>query len=281
MGSLLFGPAGIPVFMKGRKKPEDGVREVKRLELDCMELEFVYGVKMTEKGAALVRDAARDTGVRLTAHGPYYINLCSKEPEKVKASIKRVMDTARIGSLCGTESITFHAAFFQGRDEREIFKEVEERLREIISRLKRDRIKVSLRPELTGKATQFGSLEELIEISKRVKGILPCIDFAHLFARTNGGYNSYREFCQVLDELKKGLGAGILKDMHIHVSGIEYGPKGERNHLELQKSRFKWKDLLKALVDYNVEGFCICESPTREKDALLLKKTWKSLEGRK
>ncbi len=280
MKGLHFGPAGIPVSAKG-KKPEQGVREVKRLGLDCMEIEFVRGVRMSENSAAAVRDAARETGIRLTAHGPYYINLCSKEPEKVSASIRRVLDTARVGSLCGAESITFHAAFYQGRDEREIFNEVAARLESILAILAKDRVKVAVRPELTGKPSQFGSLEELIELSRRVKGVLPCIDFAHLFARTNGRYNSYEEFCEVLDALKKGLGAGILKNMHIHVSGIEFTAKGERRHLELENSRFNWKDLLRALLDYKVEGVCICESPTLEKDALLLKKTYHSLSRKR
>lgn len=279
MAGLLFGPAGIPESMKG-SKPEDGVREVRRLGLDCMELEFVYGVRMSKKGAEAVREAAEDTGVRLTAHGPYYINLCSLEKEKITASIKRVLETARIGSMCGAESITFHAAFYQGRDEKEIFNGVAARLKEILATLKKEKVKVAVRPELTGKPSQFGSLEELIELCRKVKGVLPCVDFAHLFARTNGGYNSYKEFCEALNALKKGLGAGILKSMHMHVSGIEYTPRGERRHLELKKSKFKWKDLLKALIDYKVEGFCVCESPALEKDALLMKKTWKSLGGK-
>lgn len=276
---LLFGPAGIPASAKGAK-PEQGVREVARLGLDCMELEFVHGVRMTERGAEAVRKAAKDAGVRLTAHGPYYINLCSTEPEKVQASMKRVLDTARTGYACGAESITFHAAFYQGRDEKEIFNGVENRLKEIMAALKREKVGVAVRPELTGKPSQFGSLDELIGLSRRIRGVLPCIDFSHLFARTDGGYNSYEDFCGVIESLKKGLGGDIIRNMHMHVSGIEFTTKGERRHLELAGSAFKWKDLLKALLDYNVEGFLVCESPTLEKDALLLKKTWRKLGGK-
>ena len=279
MAGLLFGPAGIPLSMKDGK-PEDGVREVKRLGLDCMELEFVYGVKMTEAGAAKVKAAVEDTGVRLTAHGPYYINLCSKEPDKVQASVKRVLDTARRGAQCGAESITFHAAFFQGRPADEIFNEVSERFAEIMAQLKKENVAVDVRPELSGKPSQFGSLEEIIAVSKKVNGVLPCIDFSHHYARTAGRNNTYQEFAAMLDALKTGLGPGILKRMHMHVSGIAYTPKGESKHYELEKSEFNWKDLLRALVDYQVEGFCICESPSLEKDALLLKKTYQKLSGK-
>jgi len=274
---LLFGPAGVPLSVKSGK-PEDGARECQRLGLDCMELEFVYGVRMTEPGAAKVRQAAEETGVRLTAHGPYYINLCSQEPAKVAASVKRVLDTARRGSQCGAESITFHAAFYQGRPADEIFAGVKERLREILAALKKEKVKVDVRPELSGKASQFGSLEEIIAVSRQVPGVLPCVDFSHNYARTAGRNNTYAEFAAVLEALKKGLGPGILKRLHLHVSGIDYTPKGERKHLELGKSEFNWKELLRALADYRVEGFCICESPNLEQDALLLKKTFQAMQ---
>jgi len=67
--------------------------------------------------------------------------------------------------------------------------------------------------------------------------------------------------------------------MHIHISGIEFTAKGERKHLNFSESGFNWKDCLKALLEYDVEGFCICESPSLERDALLLKETYKKLSG--
>lgn len=274
---LRFGPAGIPLAVKSGK-PEDGVRECQRLGLGCMELEFVYGVRMSEAGAAKVKQAVQETGVRLTAHGPYYINLCSAEPDKVAASVQRVLDTARRGYQCGAESITFHAAFFQGRPPAEVLAEVKARLREILAVLKQEKVKVEVRPELSGKPSQFGSLEEIIAVSRQVKGVLPCVDFAHHYARTGGRNNTYEEFAAMLRALRQGLGPGILKRMHMHVSGIDYTAKGERKHLELKKSGFNWQELLRALVDFQVEGFCICESPTLEQDALLLQNTYQAMQ---
>jgi deoxyribonuclease-4 len=65
--------------------------------------------------------------------------------------------------------------------------------------------------------------------------------------------------------------------MHIHISGINYGPKGEKNHLPLKESDFKYADCIRALKDFNVKGCIICESPILEYDSLLLKETYLKL----
>ena len=73
------------------------------------------------------------------------------------------------------------------------------------------------------------------------------------------------------------LGDDALKNMHIHISGIEYSAKGERKHLELQASDLKYNELLRALSDYNIKGTVICESPNQEGDALMLKTSFNAL----
>jgi deoxyribonuclease-4 len=65
--------------------------------------------------------------------------------------------------------------------------------------------------------------------------------------------------------------------MHIHVSGIAYGPKGEIKHLNLKESDLQYAELLQALKDYEVQGLLICESPNVEEDALLLQSTYNAL----
>jgi deoxyribonuclease-4 len=124
--------------------------------------------------------------------------------------------------------------------------------------------------------TQLGSLAETIKLSQDVEQVLPCVDFAHLHART-GKMNSYDEFCGILAEVEKGLGKKALSEMHIHMSGINYGPKGERNHLELAESDFKYKELMRAFKDFKIKGVVVSESPNIEQDALLMKKTYEAL----
>jgi deoxyribonuclease IV len=273
MKELLFGPAGVPHSAPSRSTL-DGVPQVAKLGLGCMELEFVRGIKMSPVVARQVRALAEKNNVVLTAHGPYYINLNSQDSAITNASIKRILDTARIANLCGAYSITFHAAYYMTLPKEKVYDIVKSHLRNIIRTLDGEGIKLWIRPETTGKATQFGDVDELIKLSQEVEQVLPCIDFAHLHARSNGKVNTYKEFSAVLEKLEKSLGRKALENMHIHMSGIEYTEKGERNHLVLKESDMNYKDLMKALKDYKCKGCIINESPNLEEDARIMKKEY-------
>ncbi len=270
---LLFGPAGTP-HCSPTRSTEAGILQVKKLKLDCMEVEFVQGVRMGPETAQKVRAAHDTTGIRLTVHGPYYINLYSRDPKIVEASRKRILDSARVGYSIGAESVTFHAAFYLGDAPDIVFKSVQKELEGIVNILRQEKNPIWIRPETTGKPTQFGSLDELISLSRELDQVMPCIDFSHLHARSNGKWNSSAEFEEILGKVEKALGKKALSQMHMHLSGIAYGEKGEKHHLILKESDFQYKALLETLKKHQVGGFLISESPDIEKDALLLKRTY-------
>ena len=275
---LLFGTGGAPLSAKPRST-EAGIERIAELGLGCMEVEFVYGVKMSENSAVSIGKLASDKGITLTVHGPYYINLNAVEPEKIAASKERILHSARVASLLGAKSVTFHAAFYLKSSPEETYAAVKKHMEEVLNILRREGNKVVISPEVTGKPSQFGSIEELLQLGNELEGLAPCIDFSHWHART-GKANSYREFTDVLDMVETKLGRKALDNMHIHVSGIEYGAKGERKHLMLQESDLRYTELLQALKDHKAKGMVICESaPDLERDALLLQKTYRELPG--
>ena len=106
---------------------------------------------------------------------------------------------------------------------------------------------------------------------------MPCVDFSHLHARTNGLYNTYDEFCRIFETIGKELGTYALENFHAHIAGIEYGEKGEKKHLMLEESDMNYKDLMKAFKEFEVKGVVVCESPIMERDAVLLKEFYQSL----
>jgi deoxyribonuclease-4 len=272
---LLFGPAGVPLSTRTRSTP-DGIAQVRKLGLGCMEMEFVHGVKMGLPAAAQVREIAKKQDVVLTAHGPYYINLNTQEKAKLNASIRHILDTARVAQACGAYSITFHAAYYLGMPKESTYEVVKAQMKGIVNALKKEGVALWIRPETTGKGTQFGDVDELIRLSQEVEQVMPCVDFSHLHARSNGKYNSYAEFAGVLEKLEKGLGREALNNIHAHVSGIAYSEKGERNHHVLKESDLKYTELMKAFRDFKLKGTIISESPNLEGDAILMKNEYES-----
>ena len=275
MAGLLFGTGGTPHSAK-TASTIDGIEHSAELGLGCMEIEFVQGVKMGEAGARLVGETAARRGIKLTAHAPYFINLNAREPEKIRASQGRILQTARIAAICGAESIVFHTAFYLGDPPEVAYNTVKKHLGEIMDQLKRENNRVWVRPEIMGKVSQFGTPDEVLNLSTELERVAPCVDFAHWHART-GRFNTYQEFTSILQQIKERLGRAALDNMHIHVSGIAYGKKGEIKHLNLKESDFQYIELLKALKDYDVKGVVICESPNLEEDALLLQATYDAL----
>ncbi len=264
---LLFGTAGTPLSSKGNDSIS-GIRRVRELGLGCMELEFVRGVKMGEKTAQLVHEAAKRLDIRLSVHAPYYINL-NADGGTLEASKERILNSARIGHICGANSVVIHAGFIQNYPREAAYDRIKKAIVDIREKLLNEKVEITLRVETMGRDSQFGSLEEALDITE-VDGIMPCIDFSHLHA-VSGKNNSHDEFASILSRVEEKLGRRGLDDMHIHVSGIEYSDKGEKNHLVFAESDFKYKELAQAFVDFDIKGMVICESPNLEQDALSLK----------
>jgi deoxyribonuclease-4 len=272
MDRLRFGTGGIP---KSAEDTFSAPQRLKELGLDAMELEFVRSINISEDKAPKIKKAAEEHDIALSCHGQYFINLASKEEEKLRASMKRVVDAATRAHACGAWTMTFHGGFYQGRDAKEVTSMIHAAFEEIMDTLKD--VDIWVRPEISGKLSQWGGMEEVIGISKKFDKVQPCIDFSHLYARTQGKINGYDGFSKALEQIEDGLGRQALQRMHIHAQGIEYGPKGEKRHLMLKDSDFDYKGLLKALKEFDVKGSVICEGPDMQSDALLLKKTYETV----
>tara|TARA_Y100000310_G_C20703377_1_gene832148 strand:+ start:6369 stop:7205 length:837 start_codon:yes stop_codon:yes gene_type:complete len=272
---LLFATAGIPLSTNPRDT-ENGIKEVNNLGLGAMELEFVRSVNISMEKAPEVKKVAEEQEIVLTCHAPYFINLNAVEPQKRGASRSRIVNSAKALNACGGYSVCFHPGFYLGMEPEKVYANVKGQMKKLLEEINSLGLDVWIRPETTGKPTQFGSIDELVDLSSEFDQVLPVVDFSHLHART-GKFNTQEEFEQVMELIEKKLGKQGLNNMHIHLSGINYGPKGEKNHLFLEESDMNYKAVLQVLKDFNAKGVLVCESPNIEKDALLLQKTFNEL----
>lgn len=278
--SFRFGTVGSPKSTPPKPGGSVGaLHRLKELDLDALELGWVQAVRVSESTCAEIRAAARTQDVSLSVHAPYFINLNADEAEWPK-SRRRLMDAAHYGNLAGATDIVFHPGSYFGKAPGEVLPIALERLQGCMAELRQMGNPVILRPETMGKSAMLGSLEDTLAMSHAIEGVKPCVDFAHLHARAgDGSMNSYEEWSKVLEQIALSLGEAALKDLHIHLSGIEYALKGERQHLKIQDADLDIAAIFRALKDSGCRGRILCESPVLEEDALLLRQMWLEISG--
>lgn len=278
VGGVRFGISGSPESSRGPGSAH-AIERCRELGLDALEMAWVRSVAITPKGAVAVREASERHDVRLTVHAPYFVNLNSPDAAVVAASKERIAAAARGAAWCGARDVALHLAFCHDDPPETVFERVAAALAEVQSGLRSEGVDATLRPETMGRASQFGDLDEILALCLAVPGLAPCIDIAHLHART-GGWNTRAEFGRLWDRVEAALGAPALGDVHLHLSGIAYGDKGEKRHLALQESDLAYETFLEVMAQRGVRGVVVAESPAREADAVLLAETWQALHGR-
>ena len=276
---FVFGTVGTP--RSTPKKPGGTIgtiRHLATLELLAFEIGWVRSVRVSEKTCAAIKKTANELGMHLSVHAPYYINLNADKEEWPKGR-KRLMDAAFYGNLAGATDIVFHPGSYFGQPPEDVLPLAIQRLRDCVDELRNQGNLVVLRPETMGKGALLGSLYDTLVLSKEIEGVEPCLDFAHLHARAgDGSINSYAEWVEILERYEDYLGKQALTHLHCHLSGIEFGPKGEKNHLMLKDSDFNLDALLLALNAFNCGGRVLCESPQdMDVDALHIMEVWKKV----
>lgn len=248
--SIRFGPSGI-----GSVKDAVKILELySSLGLKACEIEFTYGVYIKKREDAIkIREASRKLGIRLSIHAPYWINLNSKDKEKIKKSKERILNCCKVGTWLGAKVVVFHPGFYVGDSKEEAYENIKNNILDIKKKIKKLKYTPKLAPEIMGKVNVFGSIEE---ISKLVEdtNVSFCIDFAHVLAR----YKTYN-----FGLIKKKFGKYI--DWHVHFSGIVYNEKGEKNHIRPSDKELK-EVILNLPKNKNVT--MISESPMPVEDSL-------------
>jgi len=221
---IKFGPA----FLGGVKEAEKNLEEFHKLGLQACEVSFTRGIYIKkEEDAKRIGKKAKELGIQLSIHAPYYINLNSVDKEIVKKSKQRILECCEIGTYLGAYRVVFHAGFYGKIDRKESYENIKNQILDLQKSIKEKGYTPKLAPEIMGKINVFGSIEEIHKLTKDT-GCQFCIDFAHILAR----YKNYN-FKEVSEEFSK------FDEWHVHFSGIEYGDKGEKHHKKTEESEFK------------------------------------------
>jgi len=249
--AIKFGSAGLG----GIKEAISNLEMFHKLGLKACEIAFTYGVYIKNKDDALkIGKAAEKFEIKLSIHAPYWINLNSKDKDKIRKSKERILRCCEVGTYLGAYRVVFHPGYYAGMDKGKTYENIKTAILEIQNEIKKKRWKIKLAPETTGKVNVFGSIDEISRLVEET-GCGFCLDFAHIIAR----YKQV-DYKFIKKKFKKH------KDWHAHFSGIEYGEKGEKRHIKTNTSN--WKKLLDNLPK-NKNIIIINESPFPVQDSVV------------
>ena len=282
--SAKFGPAGnSDAFSAKYRSTLDAPAYLKEMGLDHYEYQCGRGVRVSDKLAQAMRAKAKEAGITLSVHAPYFISLSSIEPEKRDNSINYILQSCDAAKRLGAERIVIHS----GSCAKITREEALELAKDTLMRARRQAIEQGFEdivfcPETMGKVNQLGNLTEVLELCKLDDSFLPTIDWGHLNAREFGVIKGKEEYEKMLDEVENALGHDRLARFHSHFSKIMFTvPGGEKKHLTFDDNMGYGPDfepLMELVAKKNLSPTFICESAgTQDIDALTMKRYYTSV----
>src|SRR3989338_6718991 len=123
-----FGPSGLGSV----KDAVSNLEAYHRLGFTACEIAFTYGPYIKKKeDAEKIKNASERLGIQLTIHGPYWVNLNSEDPEKIKKSKERIIECCKIGSWLGAKKVVIHPGFYGKKDILESYQNIKKAILEM------------------------------------------------------------------------------------------------------------------------------------------------------
>jgi deoxyribonuclease-4 len=274
-----FGPGGNSesFYADGKKSTVDAPLWVKNFGLDAYEYEAGNGIAAGDATLKKIGDAARECGILMSLHTPYFISLSGIDPEKRLKSIDYISRSLHAAELLGADTIVIHAGSAAKISREEAMRLAADTLEKNLDVNGNTDIRMGI--ETMGKVNQLGTLDEVIELCRLLPTYHPVVDFGHLNARHIGPYfpdcDSYR---RIFDRVAQGLGDEKARYMHCHFSKIEYTDAGEKRHLTFADEIYgpAFEPLCEALAKDELRPTIICESAgTMAEDALMMQNAYR------
>ena len=274
MAEPKFGPAGNSESFAaaGFKKSEDAPAWLAQMGLTAFEYQCGRGVRCGEETALKIGAAAKQHGIQMSVHAPYFINLSSEESERMEKNVGYVLETARLAVPLGATRMVVHCGG-QGKLTRDrAMRNSHENVKNILRALDEAHLTgCAVCLETMGKKSVLGTAEEVCELVAADDRLLPCIDFGHLNCRTGGHMNTREEVKALFDLMENTIGHERTAKLHAHFSHIEYNDKGEVRHLTFADTVYG-PDFTPVAEETAARGYAptfICESAgTQAEDAL-------------
>ena len=254
---IRVGPARFP----SRESPEEALDILLARGYAACEIDFESGFWMDYPFAERLGELALEHDIALSVHAPLFgfMGHLEASGRKFTSAVGALDRSAGIAAACGAELVVFHPGFLLGRGREDALDAVVEQLGMLRERLEGKDRAVTFGVEVMGRVRDLGSLDDVIEISRRATWVRPVLDFAHLHATSDGAFLAAEPFSEALRAVDE-----VLKPeapFHIHFSDIAFANRNETKHLPYGEGTLRADPLRDALDAFERPATVISESP--------------------
>ena len=247
--------------MPSRESPDEAVELLLERGYSACEIDFESGFWMDYPWAERLGEVARDAGVALSVHAPLFGFMGHPEAtgRKFASAVGALDRSAGIAVAAGAEPVVFHPGFLLGREREEAIDAVVDQLGALRERLEGKGRAVPFGIEVMGRVRELGSVDDVLEISRRLGWVRPVLDFAHMHATSDGAFTDVEPFAAALEAADDVLEPGA--PFHIHFSDIAFANRNETKHLPYGEGTLRAEPLRDALARVDRPATVISESP--------------------
>jgi len=254
---IRVGPAHLP----SRESPEEAIELLLEREYAACEIDFESGFWMDYPFAERLGELAREHDVALSVHAPLFgfMGHLEASGRKFTSAVGALDRSAGIAAASGAELVVFHPGFLLGRAREDAIDAVVQQLGTLRARLEDKDRAVSFGVEVMGRVRDLGSLDDVVEISRRLGWVRPVLDFAHMHATSDGAFLEVDPFAAALAAVDEVLPPGA--PFHVHFSDIAFANRNETKHLPYGDGTLRAEPLSDALSGFERPSTVISESP--------------------
>ena len=276
MDKMFFGVAGNPdeFYEAGNKRSEQIPEWLNNYGLNAYEYQCGRGVNVGEDTARKIGVQAKNYGIKMSVHAPYFISLATVDDTTFENTKRHIFNSLRAAGWLGAYAVVFHIGGVGKMERKLAFELAQTRFAMIVKEVKALGLdEVLLAPETHGKVNQLGNVKEIIEFCKISDRIIPAIDFGHINSVGQGYIVSDLQYQEIFDEIAQNLGTNIAANIHVHFSQIEFTKAGEKKHQTFADGYGPpFEPLMNVIAKNNYTPTIICESNgTQARDALTMK----------
>ncbi|HLG09301.1 MAG TPA: TIM barrel protein [Gaiellaceae bacterium] len=251
------GPARLP----SRESPEQAIELLRERGYSACEIDFESGFWMDYPFAERLGELARENDLALSVHAPLFgfMGHLEASGRKFTSAVGALDRSAGIAAASGAELVVFHPGFLLGRSREDAIDAVVDQLGMLRERLEAKDRGVTFGVEVMGRVRDLGSVDDVVEISRRTGWVRPVLDFAHMHATSDGQFLEPAPFTQALVAADDVLEPGA--PFHIHFSDIAFANRNETKHLPYGEGTLRVEPLRDALAGFERPATVISESP--------------------